>query len=103
MVTLHMGTQTWVVLNSDRVVLETIAKRSKITNQRPYMPIASDLVSNGKRTVIQQEQQWREGRRVMHQLLSGSNLRVYAGMQELESVDMLRRYLLEPNLWFAHN
>ena len=67
------------------------------------MPIASDLVSNGKRTVIRQEEEWREGRRVMHQLLSGSNLKVYASMQELESVDMLRRYLREPNLWFAHN
>ncbi|KAK1959937.1 cytochrome P450 2C31 [Colletotrichum sublineola] len=103
MVTLRMGSKTWVMLNSDRVVSEIIAKRGKITNERPHMPIASDLVSNGKRTVIRQEEEWREGRRVMHQLLSGSNLKVYAGMQELESVDMLRRYLREPNLWFAHN
>ncbi|KAK1992158.1 cytochrome P450 2C31 [Colletotrichum falcatum] len=103
MVTLQMGSRTWVVLNSDRVVSEIIAKRGKITNERPRMPVASDLVSNGKRTVIRQEKEWREGRRVMHQLLSGSNLKVYAGMQELESVDMLRRYLREPNLWFAHN
>ena len=103
MVTLHMGSKTWIVLNTDRVASEIIAKRGKITNERPHMPIASDLVSNGKRTVIRQEDEWREGRRVMHQLLSGSNLKVYAGMQELESVDMLRRYLREPNLWFAHN
>ena len=103
MVTLHMGSKTWIVLNTDRVASEIIAKRGKITNERPHMPIASDLVSNGKRTVIRQEEEWREGRRVMHQLLSGSNLKVYASMQELESVDMLRRYLREPNLWFAHN
>ena len=103
MVTLHMGSKTWIVLNTDRVASEIIAKRGKITNERPHMPIASDLVSNGKRTVIRQEEEWRDGRRVMHQLLSGSNLKVYASMQELESVDMLRRYLREPNLWFAHN
>lgn len=103
MVTLHMGSKTWIVLNSDRVVSELIAKRGKITNERPQMPIASDLVSNGKRTVIRQEEEWREGRRVMHQLLSGSNLKVYAAMQELESVDMLRRYVREPDLWFSHN
>ena len=103
MTTLHMGSRTWVVLNSDRAVSEIIAKRGKVTNERPHMPIASDLVSNGKRTVIRQEEEWKEGRRVMHQLLSGSNLKVYAGMQQLESVDMLRRYLREPNLWFAHN
>ncbi|KAI0482299.1 cytochrome P450 2C31 [Xylariaceae sp. FL0804] len=103
MATLYMGSLTWVVLNSDRVVSELIAKRGKITNERPYMPIASGLVSNGKRSVIRQEEEWREGRRVMHHLLSGSNLKVYAEMQELESVDMLRRYIREPNLWFAHN
>ncbi|KAF2231527.1 cytochrome P450 [Viridothelium virens] len=103
MVTLHMGSRTWVMLNSDRVVSELIAKRGKVTNERPHMPVASDLVSNGKRTVIRQEEEWREGRRVMHQLLSGSNLKVYAGMQELESVDMLRLYLREPGLWYAHN
>lgn len=103
MATLHLGSQTWIVLNSDRVVSEIIAKRGKITNERPHMPIASDLVSNGKRTVIRQEEEWREGRRVMHHLLSGSNLKVYAGMQELESIDMLRRYLHEPNFWFSHN
>lgn len=103
LVTLHMGSQTWLVLNSDRVVSELIAKRGKITNERPYMPIASEIVSNGKRTVIRQEEEWREGRRVMHQLLSGSSLKVYAGMQELESVDMLRRYLRDPNLWYSHN
>ncbi|GAP84617.2 putative cytochrome P450 [Rosellinia necatrix] len=91
------------MLNSDRVVSELIAKRGRITNERPHMPVASGLVSNGKRTVIRQEKEWREGRRVMHHLLSGSNLKVYAGMQELESVDMLRRYLRNPNLWFAHN
>ncbi|KAK1779565.1 cytochrome P450 [Copromyces sp. CBS 386.78] len=103
MATLHMGSKTWIVLNSDRVVSELIAKRGKITNERPHMPIASDLVSNGKRTVIRQEEEWREGRRVMHHLLSGSNLKVYAGMQELESVDMLRRYLREPKLWYSHH
>ena len=57
MVTLHMGSKTWIVLNSDRVVLELIAKRGKITNERPQMPIASDLVSNRKRTVIRQEEE----------------------------------------------
>jgi len=103
LVTLHMGSQTWVVLNSDRAVTELIAKRGKITNERPHMPIAGDLVSHGKRTVIRQEQDWREGRRVMHQLLSGSNLKTYAGMQELESIDMLRSYLRNPKLWYAHN
>lgn len=91
------------MLNSNRVVSKLITKRRKITNGRPQMPIASELVSNEKRTVLRQEEEWRERRRVMQQLLTGSNLKVYADMQELESVDMLRRYVRESDLWFSHN
>jgi hypothetical protein len=65
MTTLHMGSRTWVLLNSDRVVSDIILKQGKITTERPYMPIASGLVSNDKRTVIRQTAYWLEGRRVM--------------------------------------
>ncbi|KAJ6495317.1 cytochrome P450 [Mycena sanguinolenta] len=101
--TLRMGSRTWVSLNSDRVVGDILMKKGKITNERPPMPIASDLVSNSKRTVIRQEKEWKEGRRVMHFLLSGANLRVYAELQELESKEMLRNYLKTPELWSSHN
>lgn len=74
MTTLHMGSRTWILLNSDRVASEAIAKRSKITTERPHMPIAGGLVSNNKRAVIRQSKEWRESRRVMHHLLSGSSL-----------------------------
>ena len=95
-----MKFKTWIVLNSDRVVSKLIIKREKIINERSQMLIASDLVSNEKRTVIRQEEEWREERRVMHQLLSGSNLKIYADMQKLENVNMLRRYLREPGCGF---
>lgn len=103
MTTLHMGSKTWVFLNSSRVATEIIGKRGKITGERPHMPIASDLVSSGKRTVIRQTKEWLEGRRVMHQLLSGSNLKVYADMQELESVALLAAYLQSPHQWYSHH
>ena len=103
MVTLHMGSKTWVLLNSDRVISEIISKRSKVTNERPYMPIASGLVSHGKRTAIRQTEEWAEGRRVMHQLLSGKNLRTYGQMQELESIQLLKSYLDNPSQWASHH
>ena len=103
MTTLHMGTKTWVLLNSERVAFEIISKRGKITTERPEMPIASGLVSNQKRTVIRQTKDWQEGRRVMHQLLSGSNLKTYAGMQELESNELLLAYLRHPKQWSSHH
>ena len=53
MTTLHMGTKTWVILNSARIVDEIIAKRVSITRERPYTPVASGLVSRGHRLVLQ--------------------------------------------------
>jgi cytochrome P450 len=103
MTTLHMGSRTWVLLNSDRVISDIILKHGKITTERPYMPIASGLVSRDKRTVIRQTANWQEGRRVMHHLLSGSTLRIYGDWYETESIRLLSAYLKDPKGWFAHH
>ena len=103
MTTLHLGSQTWVLLNTDRVASDIIAKRSKVTNERPYMPVAGGLVSNNKRAVLRQAAEWTEGRRVMHHLLSGSALKVYGEWQELESLQLVLSYLKEPKQWYAHH
>jgi len=103
MTTLQLGSKTWVLLNSNRVASEIIAKHSNITHQRPYMPIASGLVSRDKRTVLRQTASWTEGRRVMHQLLSGHALKTYGHWQEQESVRLLFDYLSEPSKWYSHH
>ena len=103
MTTLTLGSKTWVLLNTPRVVHEIIAKRSSITHQRPPMPIASGLISQGKRSVLRPTADWVEGRRVMHHLLNGSPLQVYSQWQELESVQMLASYLFRPERWYAHH
>ncbi|RAL07157.1 cytochrome P450 [Aspergillus homomorphus CBS 101889] len=103
MTTLRMGSQTWVVLNEPQVVTDLINKHGKITNERPEMPIASDLVSHGLRTVLRPTASWTEGRRVMHHLLSGSVLRIYGNWQEIESLQMLSAYVREPTRWYAHH
>ncbi|MCJ1382581.1 hypothetical protein MMC17_005694 [Xylographa soralifera] len=103
MSTLRLGSQTWILLNSRRVASDLIGKQGKITNERPYMPVASGLVSNDKRTVIRQTAEWAEGRRVMHHLLSGSVLRIYGDWQESESLRLLSLYLQQPERWYAHN
>ncbi|MCJ1251389.1 hypothetical protein MMC30_008622 [Trapelia coarctata] len=103
MTTLHMGSKLWVVLNSKRVVEEIIAKRGALTHQRPYMPIASGLVSRDKRLVLQPTAQWTESRRLTHYLLSGSTLKTYGEWQEIESVRLLASYLYRPHQWYAHH
>ena len=69
--TLRMGSVTWVLLNSDRVISEIIAKRGNVTSERPYLPIASGLVSRDRRTVLRQTAHWTEGRIMMQYLLTG--------------------------------
>lgn len=103
MTTLRLGSRTWVLLNSHRVISEIIVKNGKITGERPYMPIASGLVSNDKRSVIRQTAQWQEGRRVMHYLLSGSSLGVYGDWYETESIRLLLAHLQNPKQWHSHH
>ncbi|PYI24817.1 cytochrome P450 [Aspergillus violaceofuscus CBS 115571] len=104
MTTLHLGTKTWILLNSKRVVAEIIAKRGSLTNGRSPMPISSGIVSrHGRSLLLSPEEGWTEKRRVMHALLSGSALKQYGGWQELESTQMVAEYLYQPQRWFAHH
>lgn len=98
-----MGSRTWVLLNSNRVVKEIISKNSVATGDRPYFPVASSLVSNSKRTVLRKSRDWKEGRALMHHLLSGIALKTYSNVQEAESTTLLYNYLHEPDQWHRHN
>ena len=103
MTTLILGSKTWVFLNSPRVVNEIISKRSSVTHERPPMPIASEIVSKGKRNAILPTAEAVEGRRVLQHLLSGAPLKTYGEWQESESVQMLANYLFQPEKWYVHN
>ena len=103
MATLRMGNRTWVMLNSNRVVQEIIAKRANITGERPYLPITSGLVSRHKRTALRQTKEWSEGRRVMHHLLNGTALKKNEGLQHIESIHLLANYVEQPNEWYLHH
>ena len=103
MTTLHLGSKTWILLNSNRVVHEIIAKRSALTNERSEMPISSGIVSRNGRSLLLQQKQWTEPRRVYHQLLNGTVLAQYGEYQELESTQLLAEYLFKPKVWYRHH
>ena len=103
MTLLHMGSKTWVFLNSNRVVNEIISKKGAITNERPYMPIASGLVSRDNRFFLQRTARWTEARRMIHHLLSGHALKTYGEYHELESLQLLAAYLHRPHEWYSHH
>lgn len=103
MTTVHLGSKTWIFLNSHRVVAEIIAKRGSLTNGRSPMPISSGIVSRFGRSLLLPPSGWTERRRVMHHLLSGSALKQYGGWQELESTQMMAEYLKQPERWYRHH
>ncbi|KAE8312640.1 cytochrome P450 [Aspergillus transmontanensis] len=103
MTTLSMGTKTWVLLNNSRVVHEIISKRAGITHERPYFPIAGGLVSRNKRLFLQKTDDWREGRRLLHQLIMGSDSRNHGHLAEAASLGLLQAYMDEPRAWHTHH
>lgn len=103
MTTLKMGTRTWVLLNSNRVVKEIIAKQAAVTGERPDFPVSGGLVSRDNRTVLKKTAQWQEGRKLMHHLLNGTALKTYSQIQEEESTRLLQSYLHTPDQWYRHH
>ncbi|KAK1753009.1 cytochrome [Echria macrotheca] len=104
MATLHLGSKTWILLNSSRVCAELIAKRGSATNDRAPSPVISGILSHGdRRSLLMSADKWAEPRRVYHSLLSGTALRTYGAFQELESVQLLAEYLINPEKWHRHH
>lgn len=98
-----MGTKTWVLLNSERVVNEIMAKRAAITHERPHFPIAGTLVSRNKRQFLQKTQDWREGRKLIHGLIMGADSKAHGAVVEEVSLCLLTSYLDSPRTWYVHN
>jgi hypothetical protein len=103
MTTLTMGHKRWVLLNSDRVVNEIIAKRASVTHERPWFPVAGELVSKNLRLFLQRTMDWREGRSILHHLMHVTSYKAHGAIIERSSLELLRLYLDEPRLWYAHN
>lgn len=103
MTTLHLGSKTWVFLNTHRVTNEIIAKKGSQTNTRSPMPVSSGLISQDRRSLLLPQEHWTERRRVMHGLLNGTALRQYGAWQEQESTQMMAEYVFRPEKWYRHH
>ena len=103
MTTLHMGTKTWVLLNTSRAVDEIFVKRAALTHDRPYMPIAGGLVSKDQRGFLSRSKDWRLGRHLMHQVMTGPGSKEHDDLAERESLRLLQHCLDDPSKWYEHN
>ncbi|KAF1998526.1 cytochrome P450 [Amniculicola lignicola CBS 123094] len=104
MFTIKIADNTWVFLNSSRVVNDLLEKRSAIYSSRPRFPYASSILSGDCRMVIQPYgPQWRAIRKTMHTILNIKNAPTFAPFQDLESKHLLWDYLQKPEEWFKAN
>ena len=105
MTTLHLGSQTCVLLNNPRVAREIIAKHAAVTNERPAAPVAGDLISRGRRGTCRPTAEWVEARKVVHNVFNNGTLlqRDYGKWVEQESVMMLANYMFHPKQWYRHH
>jgi cytochrome P450 len=102
--TIKIASNTWVFLNSSRVVNDLLEKRSAIYSSRPRFPFTSDLMSGGCRMVMQPYgAQWRSIRKIMHSILNIRNAATFAPFQDLESRQLLYEVLKQPEKWFLAN
>lgn len=101
---MKFGRTYWVFLNSQRVALELLEKRAVKYSSRQRLPMAQEIVSGGRRTLLMPYNDlWRRERRVMHQILNISQQVVFKPLQELESRALLHDYLTSPTLWYRAN
>ncbi|RDL31768.1 Cytochrome P450 [Venustampulla echinocandica] len=104
MYTCKFGVNTWVFLNSSRVVNDLMEKRSAIYSSRQNMPMASGIMSGGCRILLMPySDRWRAIRKVMHTILNKQNTATFAPFQDLESKHLLYDYLHNPEQWYNAN
>ncbi|KAI8167049.1 Cytochrome P450 monooxygenase COX1 [Colletotrichum sp. SAR 10_70] len=99
--TINIGGTNWLFLNSTRTVNELLDKRAAIYSSRMNLPMAYDLVSRGKRTLLMPYGDlWRRERKVMHQILNATQRNIFEPFQDLESKALLLNYLERPDEWW---
>ncbi|KAI3393066.1 hypothetical protein diail_4775 [Diaporthe ilicicola] len=97
-----LGTKVLIVLSSDQVIKDLLDKRSGIYSSRTDVYLGN-VVSNWLRVVLMKYgEQWRMVRKIMHSVLHLSASKGYVPYQDLESKQMLKGILDEPNLFSAH-
>lgn len=94
---LRLGGVDWVFLNSSRAVEDLLERRSAIYSSPPVFAMVGEVISRGKRPVLQPYgDQWRDVRKVMHSLLTGKSADAFRPMEEMESRQAMWELLHEP-------
>ncbi|KAG4416210.1 hypothetical protein IFR04_010667 [Cadophora malorum] len=104
MFTCKIGVNTWVFLNSSRVINDLMEKRSAIYSSRANLPMTSNVMSGGNRVLLMPYSgRWRTLRKVMHSILNKTNTQTFAPFQDLESKHLIYDYLHNTDKWYEGN
>ncbi|KAH8679423.1 cytochrome P450 [Ilyonectria robusta] len=99
-----IGGSDYVWLSSPKVVKDLMDKKSNIYSSRPPLPLAQDVASAGRRQLFMPYgAQWRQLRKHSHTLLNISSSIKYQPVQDLESKQVLRDLLDQPEMFYTIN
>ncbi|KAL1615265.1 hypothetical protein SLS56_011889 [Neofusicoccum ribis] len=103
--TCRLGGKTQVFLNSSRVVVDLLEKRSAKYSSRPWCPMAQDIMSGGCRMLLMPHSaRWRTQRKIMHAILNGRSAESnFVPYQNLEAKQLLHDYLESPGKFYLAN
>lgn len=87
---IRMGWENWIFLNDPAVVKELLDKQSAVTSGRAPSPVASDIISGGKRFLFMSyTPEWRKLRTIVHKLLTPKASALFKPSQELEAKQLV--------------
>ncbi|KIW14361.1 hypothetical protein PV08_07143 [Exophiala spinifera] len=87
---IRMGWENWIFLNDPAVVKELLDKQSAVTSGRAPSPVASDIISGGKRFLFMSyTPEWRKLRTIVHKLLTPKASALFKPSQELEARQLI--------------
>ncbi|KAL2798859.1 cytochrome P450 [Aspergillus keveii] len=93
-----------IVISSEKIANNLLRERGTIYSSREHLTMAADYLSGNLRPLLlDYNDRWRRGRKLMHRLTMASAATSYQPMQLLESTRMLYDLLRDPSqyeLWF---
>lgn len=93
---LRLGWENHVYVNDPSAVKEIFDRQSAATSGRQPFPVASDIMSGGKRVLFMtHNKEWRALRGVVHQLLMPKASATFMPSQEFEARQMLNDILCD--------
>lgn len=92
----RIGYENWVFLTSPTAVREIMDRQSAVTSGRQPFPVASDLISGGKRFLFMSyTPEWRRLRAIVHKLLTPKASQTFRPSQEFEAKQLIHDILTD--------